>query len=70
MSLYSASSKIAKYITEEADLSSRQADRVRYGLKIILGTLMKGAVLLMSAGFLRILPQVIVALICGSCCAW
>ena len=66
MSLYSASSKIAKYITKEAALGSGQTDSVRYGLEIILGTLIKGVILLTSACFLGILPQVIIALICGS----
>jgi len=66
MSLYSASSKIAKYITERAELGSAQTDSVRYGLEIILGTLIKGVILLTSAYFLGILPQVIIALTCGS----
>lgn len=66
MSLYSASSKIAKYITDGAELGSGQTDSVRYGLEIILGALIKGVILLTSACFLGILPQVIIALICGS----
>ncbi len=66
MSLYSASSKIAKYITEKAELGLSQTDSVRYGLEIILGTLIKGVILLTSAYFLGILPQVIIALTCGS----
>ncbi len=66
MSLYSASTKMAKYITRESELGSGQTDRVRYGLEIILGTLIKGVILLTSACFLGILPQVMIALICGS----
>lgn len=66
MSLYSASSKIAKYVAEESELSSDQVDSVRYGLEIILGTMIKAAVLLTLACLLGTLPQVIIALVCGS----
>ncbi|NLI14489.1 accessory gene regulator ArgB-like protein [Pelotomaculum propionicicum] len=66
MSLYSTSSKIATYIIKEAELGSGRTDSVRYGLEIILGAIIKGVVLLASAYFLGILPQVIIALTCGS----
>ncbi len=66
MSLYSASCKIAKYVAEEAKLGSDRVDSVRYGLEIILGTMIKGAVLLTLACLLGTLPQVIIALACGS----
>ncbi len=66
MSLYSASCKIAKYVAEEAELSSDRVDSVRYGLEIILGTMIKVAVLLTLAYLLGTLPQVIIALVCGS----
>lgn len=66
MSLYSLSSKIAKYVTEEAELDHSQTDSIRYGMEIILGALIKGITLLSTAYFLEILPQVIIALICGS----
>ena len=66
MSLYSASCKIAKYIAEEAELSPDRVDSVRYGLEIILGTMIKAAVLLTLACLLGTLPQVIIALVCGS----
>jgi accessory gene regulator B len=66
MSLYSASSKIAEYITDETELGSGQTDSVRYGIEIILGALIKGVILLTFACLLGILPQVIIALICGS----
>jgi len=65
MSLYSASSKMAKYITDVTELGSGQTDSVRYGLEIILGALIKGVILLTTACFLGILPQVIIALACG-----
>lgn len=66
MSLYNISNKIAKYVTEEAALDHSQTDSVRYGMEIILGALIKGITLLSAAYFLGILPQVIIALICGS----
>lgn len=58
MSLYSASSKIAKYVAEESELSSDRVDSVRYGLEIILGTMIKVAVFLTLAYLLGTLPPV------------
>lgn len=66
MSLYSLSGKIANYVTEGAELDHSQTDRVRYGMEIILGALIKGTALLSTAYLLGILPQVMIALVCGS----
>jgi accessory gene regulator B len=66
MSLVSISSKIAEYVTKETELGLDQTDNVRYGLEIILGALIKGIILLTTACFLSILPQVVIALACGS----
>jgi len=66
MSLYSLSSRIAKYVTDGAELDHNQTDRVRYGMEIILGVLFKGIALLSAAYLLGILSQVVIALICGS----
>lgn len=66
MSLYSFSSKLARYIIDETEMHQHQIDSVRYGLEIILGALIKGVTLLTLAYFLGILPQVIIAITCGS----
>ena len=50
----------------EAELEQDKVDSVRYGMEIILGSLIKGIVLLALAYLLGILPQAMVALICGS----
>jgi accessory gene regulator B len=66
MSLYSISFKAAKFLARETELEPDRVDSLRFGLEIILGTLIKTVILLTMAYFLEILPQVIMALGCGS----
>ena len=66
MSLHSLASRMAKHITEGTGMEPERVDRVRYGLEIILGTIIKGTILLTAAHLLKILPQVSTALACGS----
>ncbi|MEA4925593.1 MAG: accessory gene regulator B family protein [Syntrophomonadaceae bacterium] len=66
MSLYSISFKAAKLLARETELEPGGVDSLRFGLEIILGTLIKTVILLTAAYFLDILPPVIMALGCGS----
>lgn len=56
---------IAVHMTQATGLEKDKTDQLRYGLEIILGTLIKGAILFSLAYLLKILPQVALALAAG-----
>lgn len=62
-SMQSIASNISGYIANELSLNREQGDTIRYGLEIILGTLIKGFVVLTIASILGIVPYVIAALV-------
>jgi accessory gene regulator B len=56
---------IAIHMAQATCLGKDKTDQLRYGLEIILGTLIKGAILFSLAYLLKILPQVALALAVG-----
>ena len=53
---------IAIHMTQDVDMEQDRIDQLRYGLEIILGTLIKGTILFSLAYLLNILPHVALAL--------
>lgn len=56
---------IAAHMAQATGLEKDKTDQLRYGLEIILGTLIKGALLFSLAYLLNVLPQVVLALAAG-----
>jgi accessory gene regulator B len=56
---------IAAHMAQATGLEKDKIDQLRYGLEIILGTLIKGALLFSLAYLLNVLPQVVLALAAG-----
>ncbi|MDD4403064.1 MAG: accessory gene regulator B family protein [Desulfitobacteriaceae bacterium] len=56
----------ANYLSKELELDPSKIDTLRFGLEIILATLIKGMILFSLAHFLGILPEVMFAMACGA----
>jgi len=66
MTLYQAATGISSYLARQVDLPQDQVDSLRFGLEIIIGTLIKGLLLFALAWALNIVVEVTVALLVGS----
>ena len=54
------------YLARQVGLPQNQVDRLRFGLEIIIGSLIKGILLFVLAWVLNIVAEVVVALLVGS----
>lgn len=66
MNLAQVATKLALYLANQADLPNERVDSLRFGLEIIIGTLVKGILLFAAAWVLNIVAEVAVALLVGS----
>lgn len=66
MGLTQLASETATYLTRELELDTGKADNLRFGLEIIFGALIKGAILFSLACFFGIFPEVAFAMVSGS----
>ncbi len=66
MTLYQAAARLSTYLARQVDLPQKQVDTLRFGLEIIIGTLIKGILLFTLAWAMNILIEVMVALLVGS----
>jgi len=63
MKMYDIASRMAGYLACETGLEQSKVDVVRYGLEIILGEIIKWAILLTSAALLGVLPGAVSAML-------
>lgn len=66
MNLSQMAGGTANYLSKELALDTGKIDTLRFGLEIILATLIKGIILISLAHFLGILPEVMFAMACGA----
>ncbi|MEW6182193.1 MAG: accessory gene regulator B family protein [Bacillota bacterium] len=66
MNLAQVATKLALYLANQADLPNERVDSLRFGLEIIIGTMIKGVLLFAVAWALNIVAEVAVALSAGS----
>jgi len=66
MTLYQAATELSAYLARQVDLPQKQVDTLRFGLEIIIGSLIKGLLLFALAWALNIVMEVTVALLAGS----
>lgn len=66
MTLYQAAICLSFYLAWQVDLPHKQVDTLRFGLEIIIGTLIKGMFLFALAWALNIVMEVTLALLVGS----
>lgn len=60
--LRNAASNSALYLARELNLDQRNADTIRYGIEIILGTIIQGITIISISYLLEMMPYVLVAL--------
>lgn len=66
MNLRQIATGLSLYLVRQVDLPEERVDSLRFGLEIIIGSLIKGIILFALAGALNILIEVTVALVVGS----
>ncbi len=66
MTLYQAAAGLAAHLARQVDLPQKQVDTLRFGLEIIIGSLIKGLLIFALACTLNIVMEVTVALLVGS----
>ncbi|ADY55202.1 Accessory gene regulator B [Syntrophobotulus glycolicus DSM 8271] len=66
MNLSQMAGGAANYLSKELALDTGKIDTLRFGLEMILATLIKGGILITLAYFLGILPEVMFAMACGA----
>ena len=66
MTLYQAATGISSHLARQVHLPQDRVDSLRFGLEIIIGTLVKGLLLFALAWALNIVVEVAVALLVGS----
>ncbi|MEW5954881.1 MAG: accessory gene regulator B family protein [Bacillota bacterium] len=66
MTLRQTATDLSFYLARQVDLPEKQVDSLRFGLEIIIGSLIKGILLFVLAWALDIVIPVVVALLVGS----
>lgn len=62
MKMYDMASRAAIYLVSEADMDQTKTDRVRFGLELLFGEIIKWAILLALAALLGFLPETLIAM--------